>query len=114
MGRRRPARSPRRSASGCTRPPASSAADVRIKVDNGPLAVGTLGKLDGAAVELGLRIVEVAAVPDAVPVVGLAAGSAPSASPFEEEVTLAAAAAARAIAGPACRTAQHRRMAMRS
>ena len=65
--------------------------DVRIKVDNGPLAVGTLGKLDELAVELGLRIVEVAAVPDAVPVVSLAAGSAPSASPFEEEVTALAA-----------------------
>lgn len=75
-------------------------ADVRVGVDDGPLAPGCLARLDDLAARFELRIVEVAArraapVPapdhDAVPrPAALAAGSAPStASPhgFEDEPT---------------------------
>jgi septum formation inhibitor MinC len=72
--------------------------DVRIRVENGPLAVGCLAKLDELSLTYDLRIVEVTAHKraktgtdiDAVPIpvdrsVGLAAGSAPSSSPGEFE-----------------------------
>jgi septum site-determining protein MinC len=59
--------------------------DVRIKVEDGPLAAGALAQLDGLATGYDLRIVEVAAAKksagrdeDAVPTPNLAAGSAPS------------------------------------
>jgi septum site-determining protein MinC len=50
--------------------------DVRIAVDDGPLATGCLGKLDELAARFELRIVEVAA--HAAPKPNLAAGSAPA------------------------------------
>lgn len=62
--------------------------DVRIKVEDGPLPAGCLGRLDELAVRFELRIVEVGAPKrekliqsvdaDAVPQPNLAAGSAPS------------------------------------
>ncbi len=64
--------------------------DVRIKVEDGPLPAGCLGKLDELATRFELRIVEVGAPKrekpvaladgDAVPQPNLAAGSAPSPS----------------------------------
>jgi septum formation inhibitor MinC len=72
--------------------------DVRISVDDGPLAAGCLARLDAIAVRFGLRIIEVAAAQrsdrDAVPKPNLATGSAPSASGFEEEERTNTAAAA--------------------
>jgi septum site-determining protein MinC len=70
--------------------------DVRIRVDEGPLPVGSLAKLDEIAQAFDLRIVEVSAnqraktnelIDDAhaVPEANLAAGSAPSPA-FEDEV----------------------------
>ena len=79
--------------------------DLRIRVDHGKLPAGYLARLDELAVSYDLRIVEVssakldkepkaripllsstaAAEADAVPVMGLAAGSAPSPA-FEDEV----------------------------
>ena len=61
--------------------------DVRICVDDGPLAAGCLARLDELAVRFGLRIIADAAASratdrDAVPKPNLAAGSAPSASGF--------------------------------
>jgi septum formation inhibitor MinC len=67
--------------------------DVRIRVDGGPLAPGCLARLDEIAVMFELRIVEVTAAEqkkapvsdaDAVPVLNLATGSAPSPA-FEDE-----------------------------
>jgi septum formation inhibitor MinC len=75
--------------------------DLRVRVDQGKLPAGYLARLDELAVSYDLRIVEVtsakldkepksktptlsAADADAVPVVGLAAGSAPSPA-FEDE-----------------------------
>lgn len=58
--------------------------DVRIRVDEGPLAPGCLAKLDVIASQFELRIVEVGALAkreDAVPRPNLAAGSAPAPSP---------------------------------
>ncbi|MBA3461733.1 MAG: hypothetical protein H0T46_17345 [Deltaproteobacteria bacterium] len=61
--------------------------DVRIRVDDGPLPAGCLGRLDEVALKFELRIVEVGATrkdklrsvdADAVPQPNLAAGSAPS------------------------------------
>ncbi len=56
--------------------------DVRIRVDDGPLAPGCLARLDAIAGQFELRIIEVGASPkrgdDAVPVPNLAAGSAPA------------------------------------
>jgi septum site-determining protein MinC len=57
--------------------------DVRVRVDDGPLAAGCLARLDRLASDFGLRIVEVtakqsAAERDAVPKPNLAAGSAPA------------------------------------
>jgi septum site-determining protein MinC len=58
--------------------------DVRICVDDGPLAAGCLGRLDHLATRFGLRIVEVSAA--AVPRPNLATGSAPSpATDFADE-----------------------------
>jgi septum site-determining protein MinC len=70
--------------------------DVRIRVEEGPLAPGCLARLDEIAVMFELRIVEVSAVKkdrpmsaladaDAVPQPNLAAGSAPSPA-FDDEV----------------------------
>ncbi len=75
--------------------------DLRIRVDHGKLPAGYLARLDELAVSYDLRIVEVtsakepksktpmlsAADADAVPVVGLAAGSAPSPAFEDEEPT---------------------------
>jgi septum site-determining protein MinC len=69
--------------------------DVRIRVEDGPLAPGCLARMDEIAVMFELRIVEVSAVTksravtaladaDAVPQPNLAAGSAPSPA-FEDE-----------------------------
>ncbi|HSD85974.1 MAG TPA: septum site-determining protein MinC, partial [Kofleriaceae bacterium] len=67
--------------------------DVRIRVEDGPLAPGCLARLDEIAVAFELRIVEVTAQKraktvtgdaDAVPQPNLAAGSAPSPA-FEDE-----------------------------
>ncbi len=53
--------------------------DVRIAVDDGPLATGCLGRLDELAARFELRIVEVTA--HAAPKPDLAAGSAPVVDP---------------------------------
>lgn len=69
--------------------------DVRVRVEDGPLAPGCLARLDEIAVMFELRIVEVSALKqerpitsladaDAVPQPNLAAGSAPSPA-FEDE-----------------------------
>ena len=67
--------------------------DVRIGVEGGALPPGCLVRLDELATRFDLRIVEVAAAKpkaaDAVPMVNLAAGSAPSTAHDEEPVTLA-------------------------
>ena len=68
--------------------------DVRIRVEDGPLPVGCLAKLDELALTYELRIVEVTAQKraktgtdvDAVPIPEtMAAGSAPSRGDFEDE-----------------------------
>jgi septum formation inhibitor MinC len=72
--------------------------DVRVRVEDGPLAPGCLARLDEIAGAFELRIVEVAAAKraarggigadaDAVPQPNLAAGSAPSPAFDEEEPT---------------------------
>ena len=70
--------------------------DVRVRVEDGPLAAGCLARLDEIATKYDLRIIEVSAAKrdsDAVPQPSLAAGSAPSATPpsssmaFDEEPT---------------------------
>ena len=77
--------------------------DVRVRVDDGPLASGCLARLDDLATRFGLRIIEVAASrpmvvdADAVPKPNLAAGSAPSptlANAFDDEEPTNSAAAA--------------------
>ena len=60
--------------------------DVRVRVENGPLAAGCLGRIDAIAQRFDLRIVEMSAVKVAVPLgiveePQLAAGSAPTAEP---------------------------------
>jgi septum formation inhibitor MinC len=73
--------------------------DVRVRVDDGPLASGCLARLDDLATRFELRIIEVAANrpsvsdADAVPKPNLATGSAPSPTAFDEEPTHSAAAA---------------------
>lgn len=58
--------------------------DVRVTVEDGPLATGTLARLDELAQRFQLRIIEVTAAREAVPSKpNLASGSAPNA--FEEE-----------------------------
>jgi septum site-determining protein MinC len=68
--------------------------DVRIRVDDGPLPAGCLGRLDEVALKFELRIVEVGAAKkdklrivdadgDGVPKPNLAAGSAPSPAQLE-------------------------------
>ncbi len=67
--------------------------DVRIRVENGPLAAGCLGRIDTVAQRFELRIVEVSAakvaIPLGIPAAGvveepqLAAGSAPTADVAE-------------------------------
>ena len=65
--------------------------DVRVRVEDGPLASGCLARLDDIATRFALRIVEVSAVrnltdSDAVPKsASLAAGSAPAATQFDDE-----------------------------
>jgi septum formation inhibitor MinC len=69
--------------------------DVRVRVEDGPLAAGCLARLDEIATRFELRIIEVSAAKraadsDAVPQPSLAAGSAPSpasAPPFDDEPT---------------------------
>ncbi len=70
--------------------------DVRVRVEDGPLAAGCLARLDEIATKYDLRIIEVSAAKrdnDAVPQPSLAAGSAPSSTPpspsmaFDEEPT---------------------------
>jgi septum site-determining protein MinC len=69
--------------------------DVRVRIEDGPLAAGCLARLDETATLYGLRIIEVSAAKrdgDAVPQPSLAAGSAPSPSTppsfgFDEEPT---------------------------
>ncbi|HTR50133.1 MAG TPA: septum site-determining protein MinC [Kofleriaceae bacterium] len=58
--------------------------DVRVAVEDGPLAAGCLARLDELAARFGLRIVSIAPR-DPVPQPNLAAGSAPSAADFAEE-----------------------------
>jgi septum site-determining protein MinC len=58
--------------------------DVRVAVDDGPLALGCLAKLDELAEQFDLRIVEVA--PHAAPKPALAIGSVPVAPAPEPEV----------------------------
>ncbi|HEY1556697.1 MAG TPA: septum site-determining protein MinC [Kofleriaceae bacterium] len=58
--------------------------DVRISVEDGPLAPGCLARLDELAEQFGLRIVSIAPR-DPVPEPNLAAGSAPSTTDFAEE-----------------------------
>jgi septum site-determining protein MinC len=58
--------------------------DVRVAVDDGPLALGCLAKLDQLAEQFELRIVEVA--PHAAPKPALAIGSVPVAPAPEPEV----------------------------
>src|SRR5580698_9255401 len=62
--------------------------DVRIAVDDGPLATGCLGRLDELAARFELRIVEVTA--HAAPKPDLAAGSAPIAEPDDAEIEIIA------------------------
>jgi septum formation inhibitor MinC len=68
--------------------------DVRVRVDDGPLAPGCLGRLDVLASGFGLRIIEVTAKPyaerDAVPKPNLAAGSAPAPASTRDFVEQAA------------------------
>ena len=64
--------------------------DIRIRVEDGPLATGSLARLEEQALKYELRIVEITAAKkkeiDAIPQPNLAAGSAPSTSPdFETE-----------------------------
>lgn len=69
--------------------------DLRVRIEDGPLAAGCLARLDDTASLYGLRIIEVSAVKrdsDAVPQPSLAAGSAPSPATlpsvtFDEEPT---------------------------
>lgn len=70
--------------------------DVRVRVEDGPLQAGALGRIDAIAQRYALRIVEVSAVlpsvtdADAVPEPNLAAGSAQTATNnFEDEPTSA-------------------------
>src|SRR5688572_26019353 len=56
--------------------------DIRIRVEDGPLAIGSLARLEELAVKYELRIIEVTAAQgkkkdiDGIPVPNLAAGSA--------------------------------------
>jgi septum site-determining protein MinC len=56
--------------------------DIRIRVEDGPLALGSLARLEELAVKYQLRIVEITAAKkkeiDAIPQPSLAAGSAPT------------------------------------
>lgn len=69
--------------------------DVRVRIEDGPLAAGCLARLDETAALYGLRIIEVSPAKrdsDAVPQPSLAAGSAPSPArtpsmSFDEEPT---------------------------
>jgi len=71
--------------------------DVRVRIEDGPLAAGCLARLDEIAQKYDLRIIEVSAARrdgDAVPQPSLAAGSAPAPSvpppamaTFDEEPT---------------------------
>ncbi|MDQ3298771.1 MAG: hypothetical protein M3619_19495 [Myxococcota bacterium] len=84
--------------------------DIRIRVEDGPLAPGCLARLDDIAIRFELRIVEITAAKrardldadkHAVPVPNLAAGSAPSAvgdsTQFDDEVPTHSAAGALAL-----------------
>ena len=58
--------------------------DVRVAVEDGPLAAGCLARLDDLAARFGLRIVSIAPR-DPVPQLNLAAGSGPGTADFAEE-----------------------------
>jgi septum site-determining protein MinC len=82
--------------------------DIRIRVECGPLALGSLTRLEELALKYDLRIVEISAAKkrelDAIPLPSLAAGSAPSPADFDAEGPTQAAAAASskpAVAMPA-------------
>jgi septum site-determining protein MinC len=63
--------------------------DIRIRVESGPLALGSLARLEELAVKYDLRIVEISAAKkrelEAIPQPSLASGSAPSAADFDAE-----------------------------
>jgi septum site-determining protein MinC len=68
--------------------------DVRVRVEDGPLAVGSLARLEEVASRFELRIVEVSAAKkaadaDAVPRPSFAAGTAPAAAPTSTTVSIA-------------------------
>jgi septum formation inhibitor MinC len=73
--------------------------DIRIRVEDGPLAMGSLARLEELAVKYELRIIEVTAAKkkeiDAIPQPSMAAGSAPT--DFDVEGPTQAAAKALAI-----------------
>jgi septum formation inhibitor MinC len=76
--------------------------DIRIRVEDGPLATGSLARLEELAVKYQLRIVEITAAKkkeiDAIPQPSLAAGSAPT--DFDVEGPTQAAAKPHAIPMP--------------
>ena len=79
--------------------------DIRIRVEDGPLATGSLARLEEQAQKYELRIIEITAAKkkeiDAIPQPNLAAGSAPSTSPdFDTEGPTQAAAKPLAIPMP--------------
>lgn len=75
--------------------------DIRIRVEDGPLAIGALARLEQLAVRYDLRIVEVtAAKRDAIPRLQLAAGSAPTGADFDAEGPTQAAAPPLAVTPP--------------
>lgn len=78
--------------------------DIRIRVEDGPLALGSLARLEELAVKYQLRIVEITAAKkkeiDAIPVPNLAAGSAPTVD-FETEAPTNANAKPFAVPPPA-------------
>jgi septum site-determining protein MinC len=73
--------------------------DIRIRVECGPLALGSLARLEELALKYDLRIVEISAAKkrelDAIPRPSLASGSAPSATDFDAEGPTGAAAASK-------------------
>lgn len=84
--------------------------DVRVRVEDGPLAAGCLAKLDEIATRFELRIVEVGAPPrpaprlatgDGVPQPQFATGTAPTTAVDEPVALVAAAAAATPVVAPA-------------
>ncbi len=80
--------------------------DIRVRVEDGPLGIGSLARLEELAKKYELRIVEITAAKknvDAIPQPNLAAGSGPS--DFETEAPTQAAARPFPLAIPAPRVA---------